>query len=115
MRKRMINNAIKGDIRNNAEMKIVLEHGKPHLCLFATKDIAVNEELRFDYGVPNLPWRKAGEDLVNHEGNAITNVESQKDTTSLADQDIIHKLENDARPVDQCQAKVEVSSTLKHF
>ncbi|XP_052259668.1 uncharacterized protein LOC127864032 isoform X4 [Dreissena polymorpha] len=131
MRKHMINNAIKGDIRNNAEMKIVLEH----LCLFATKDIAVNEELRFDYGVPNLPWRKAGEDLVNHEGNAITNVESQKDTTSLADedvvyqdnksprtvdswnntladQDMIHKLENDARPVDQCQAKVEADEDV---
>ncbi|XP_052259672.1 uncharacterized protein LOC127864032 isoform X6 [Dreissena polymorpha] len=96
MRKHMINNAIKGDIRNNAEMKIVLEH----LCLFATKDIAVNEELRFDYGVPNLPWRKAGEDLVNHEGNAITNVESQKDTTSLADEDVVYQDGNSLRTVD---------------
>ncbi|KAH3794789.1 N-lysine methyltransferase KMT5A-like [Dreissena polymorpha] len=94
---RMVNDAIKGDIRNNAEMKIVLVHGKPHLCLFATKDISVNEELRFDYGVPNLPWRKAGEDLFNHEGNAVTNVKSQKDTTRLSDEDVAHEVRNGVR------------------
>ncbi|KAH3791226.1 hypothetical protein DPMN_144708 [Dreissena polymorpha] len=38
-------------------------------CLFATKDIALNEELRFNYGVPNLPWRKADEDVVYEDGN----------------------------------------------
>ncbi|XP_052217394.1 uncharacterized protein LOC127835130 [Dreissena polymorpha] len=158
---RMVNDVIKGDIRNNAEMKIVLVHGKPHLCLFATKDISVNEELRFDYRVPNLPWRKAGEDLVNHEGNAVPNVKSQKDTTRLSDEDLAHEVKNgvrhlesqaeifadedvvyedgnslrtvdsqndtlanedmshkfrkDVRPVEQFQAKVEVSSTLIHI
>ncbi|XP_052257158.1 uncharacterized protein LOC127862189 [Dreissena polymorpha] len=101
----MVNDVIKGDIRNNAEMKIVLVHGKPHLCLFATKDISVNEELRFDYGVPNLPWRKAGEDLVNHEGNAVPNVKSQKDTTRLSDEDVAHEVRNCVRHLES-QAEI---------
>ncbi|KAH3865555.1 hypothetical protein DPMN_028595 [Dreissena polymorpha] len=105
----MVNDAIKGDIRNNAEMKIVLVHGKPHLCLFSTKDIKVNEELRLDNGVPNLPWRKAGEDLVNHEGNAVTNVKSQKDTTGLADEDVVYKDGNSLRTVDS-QNDMSISS-----
>ncbi|KAH3777884.1 hypothetical protein DPMN_179332 [Dreissena polymorpha] len=67
----MVNDAIKGDIRNNAEMKIVLVHGKPHLCLFATKDISVNEELRFDYAVPKLPWRKSDEDVAHEVRNDV--------------------------------------------
>ncbi|XP_052249698.1 uncharacterized protein LOC127857335 [Dreissena polymorpha] len=101
----MVNDAIKGDIRKNAEKKIVLVHGKPHLCLFAIKDISVNEELRFDYGVPNLPWRKAGEDLVNHEGNAVTNVKSQKDTTRMSDEDVAHEVRNGDRHLES-QAEI---------
>ena len=29
-----------------------------HLLLFATVDIPSDTELRYDYGIPNLPWRK---------------------------------------------------------
>ena len=32
--------------------------GKTRLCLFAIKTIEINCELRFDYGVTDLPWRK---------------------------------------------------------
>ena len=32
--------------------------GVMRLCLFATKDIVIGSELRFDYGVTDLPWRK---------------------------------------------------------
>ncbi|KAJ8043558.1 hypothetical protein HOLleu_10701 [Holothuria leucospilota] len=39
-------------------MSIVLHKNTPHLCLFALKDIYPESELRFDYGVKNLPWRK---------------------------------------------------------
>jgi SET domain-containing protein len=53
----MVNDSKKGTVKNNAEMKIIPVDGKPHLCLFAYRDIAVNEELRFDYGVDTLPWR----------------------------------------------------------
>ncbi|KAH3717098.1 hypothetical protein DPMN_059876, partial [Dreissena polymorpha] len=39
-------------------MKIVEVNQTPHLCTFADRDIAIGEELRYDYGVPTLPWRK---------------------------------------------------------
>ena len=31
---------------------------RPHLCLFATRDIMLHEEVSYDYGVDDLPWRK---------------------------------------------------------
>jgi SET domain-containing protein len=39
--------------------KIVVASGV-YLCLFALKDIKVNEEIRYDYGPDdsNMPWRK---------------------------------------------------------
>ena len=55
---RMVNDAPTGDILQNCVMKIVEVCDKPHLCAFATRNIAEGEELRYDYGVPNLPWRK---------------------------------------------------------
>lgn len=37
--------------------KILDVDGKPHLCLFAIKDIDAGEEISYDYGGHNLPWR----------------------------------------------------------
>ena len=42
----------------NCGMKKVVVDGEPKLCLFATKDICEDAELRYDYGVDNLPWEK---------------------------------------------------------
>ncbi|XP_059403073.1 uncharacterized protein LOC132134507 [Carassius carassius] len=39
-------------------MKRVITEGKPHLCLFALKDINEGEEIRYDYGGTDWPWRK---------------------------------------------------------
>ncbi|KAH3792385.1 hypothetical protein DPMN_145881 [Dreissena polymorpha] len=103
----MVNDAIKGDIRNNAEMKIVLVHGKPHLCLFATKDISVNEELRFNYGVPNLRWRKADQDMIHELENDARLVE-QSQAEVEDEEDMSHKFRKEDRPVEQCQAEVEL-------
>ncbi|XP_052249218.1 uncharacterized protein LOC127858807 isoform X6 [Dreissena polymorpha] len=55
---RMINDAENGDAKQNCVMKIVEVNQTPHLCTFADRDIAIGEELRYDYGVPTLPWRK---------------------------------------------------------
>ena len=42
----------------NTVVKTVVMDGTSHLCLFATKYIHRDEEIVYDYGVPNLPWRK---------------------------------------------------------
>ncbi|KAH3783460.1 hypothetical protein DPMN_161398 [Dreissena polymorpha] len=55
----MINDAENGDAKQICVMKIVEVNQTPHLCTFADGDIAIGEELRYDYGVPTLPWRKA--------------------------------------------------------
>jgi len=39
----------------NCKVQALDVNGEPRLCLFATRDIEVGEELLFDYGVP-LPW-----------------------------------------------------------
>jgi len=44
--------------RQHCFVKIVEVNQTPHLCVFADRDIAIGEELRYDYGVPILPWRK---------------------------------------------------------
>ena len=60
----MVNDAEKGSTLQNCVMKIIEIDGTPHLCLFASRDIGLDEELRFDYGVPNLPWRKVSEVIL---------------------------------------------------
>ena len=49
---RMVNDAV-GKAVN---CKMDLFHGS--ICLFAVKDIQPGKELRYDYGVVDLPWRK---------------------------------------------------------
>ena len=46
------------DLEENCKMNVVVVNRRPHLCLFTTRDIPAGEELRYDYNVPNLPWRK---------------------------------------------------------
>ena len=41
-------------------MRKVTINGQVQLCLFAAQNIEPNTELRYDYGVPDLPWRKKG-------------------------------------------------------
>ncbi|XP_028415468.1 N-lysine methyltransferase KMT5A-like [Dendronephthya gigantea] len=57
-----------GRMVNDSEMKLanclikkVIVDSRPHLALFAKKKILKHEELRYDYGVKNLPWRRIKE------------------------------------------------------
>lgn len=54
----MINDAPRADPSCNSEMWIVGIEGRPYLCIFAKKKIHEGEELRCDYGVDSLLWRK---------------------------------------------------------
>ncbi|XP_064635773.1 uncharacterized protein LOC135492955 [Lineus longissimus] len=58
---RLANDAWNG--ADNCLMKKVLAaDGSPALCLFAKRDINIGEELRYDYGVDDLPWRSQKND-----------------------------------------------------
>lgn len=54
-----MNDAANDDPKNNAIMKLKVINNYPRLCLFARREIAKGEEIRYDYGdsVYNLPWR----------------------------------------------------------
>ena len=41
----------------NAKMKKIEVDGVPSLCLFAIVDIEEGQEITYDYGGENLPWR----------------------------------------------------------
>ncbi|KAH3736572.1 N-lysine methyltransferase KMT5A-like isoform X3 [Dreissena polymorpha] len=41
----------------NCKMKCIEVNKKPYLCLFAQRDIQTGEELLYDYGVSDLPWK----------------------------------------------------------
>lgn len=48
-------------IRPAMNSKMIVEpddSGNPRLALFAIRQISEGEEVRYDYGVPNLSWRK---------------------------------------------------------
>jgi hypothetical protein len=46
-----------GELKN-AEPKVVYVGTRPHVALFACRNISKDEEIRFDYGVEDLPWRR---------------------------------------------------------
>ncbi|XP_071855579.1 uncharacterized protein [Apostichopus japonicus] len=59
----------------NAKMQVVLVDGKPHLCLFACDSIEENDEIRYDYGVPDLPWRKQMLHMEHTEASRVQRAE----------------------------------------
>ena len=53
---RFVNDAV-GKLEN-CVMKSERVAGTDRLCLFVKKDMKMDEELRYDYGLKDLPWRK---------------------------------------------------------
>ncbi|XP_062421876.1 uncharacterized protein LOC119228025 isoform X2 [Pungitius pungitius] len=45
------------NVNPNAKMKYLNIQGKPHLCLFAARDISQGEEITYNYGDSDWPWR----------------------------------------------------------
>lgn len=52
---RLINNNHKSP---NAKMKKVIVNNRPHLCLFAIKEIEIGKEIEYNYGDSNWTWRE---------------------------------------------------------
>ena len=68
----------------NAVIKHLRIGHRTVLCLFAKRDIAVGEELRYDYGVSDLPWRTASKTTGSSHQHANTQKsDSQTDNTDL--------------------------------
>jgi len=42
----------------NCYTKVITMAGRPYVLIFAGKDIDPSEELRYDYGGGDMPWRK---------------------------------------------------------
>ena len=42
----------------NCYTKVITMDGRPYVLIFAGKDIDPGEELRYDYGGGDMPWRK---------------------------------------------------------
>lgn len=53
-----VNDAAPKSKQNNSVMKILEVDGVPHLVQYASRKICKGEEIRYDYGEKNLPWRK---------------------------------------------------------
>nr|XP_024655137.1 histone-lysine N-methyltransferase set-1-like [Maylandia zebra] len=45
------------NVNPNSKMTVTRVDGRPHLCLFAIKDIGPGEEITYNYGDSNWPWR----------------------------------------------------------
>ncbi|XP_016098955.1 probable histone-lysine N-methyltransferase set-1 [Sinocyclocheilus grahami] len=48
---------VNDDKKPNAKMLKIEVNGNPHLCLFAIKNISEGQEITYDYGGADLPWR----------------------------------------------------------
>lgn len=57
----------------NCSMKLKSLNGVPYLCLYALSDIPAKEELRYNYGAPNMWWRKK----VSKLGSFLYNIFTQ--------------------------------------
>jgi hypothetical protein len=55
-------------------MKKMVLDGVPRLLLYATKNIRCGEELRYDYGVGDLPWRCQHEVIFTHQNKYFQQV-----------------------------------------
>ncbi|XP_077410424.1 uncharacterized protein LOC144040249 [Vanacampus margaritifer] len=67
-------------INPNATMKYLNVQGKPHLCLFATRDIDPGEEITYNYGDSDWPWRSKESGQQNTSTSQLT----MEETTSTA-------------------------------
>ncbi|XP_016309118.1 uncharacterized protein LOC107663407 isoform X4 [Sinocyclocheilus anshuiensis] len=87
----------------NCEMKKIDVNGKIHLCLFALNDIKEGEEITYDYGGEDYPWRTQTTSIAANtkaEGDSDPSLRSQtpiNDATgqNSSPQQIVTQLRNE--------------------
>ncbi|XP_072227139.1 uncharacterized protein [Leuresthes tenuis] len=68
----------------NCEMKKIVCEGKPHLCLFAIKEISPGEEITYNYGDSRYSWRSEESIFGLSPSNADFNPSSSTPRTRRA-------------------------------
>ncbi|XP_016114813.1 uncharacterized protein [Sinocyclocheilus grahami] len=66
-------------------MKKIDVNGKPHLCLFALKDIKGGEEITYDYGGDDCPWRTQKSSVAANSRAADDSDPSLQSQTQMED------------------------------
>ncbi|XP_051998350.1 clumping factor A-like isoform X5 [Xyrauchen texanus] len=70
----------------NCKMKKIDVNGKPHLCLFALDDIKEGEEIAYDYGGENYPWRTQMTSAAVNTSTASNSDPSLQSETQMDDE-----------------------------
>ncbi|KAF4083074.1 hypothetical protein AMELA_G00135880 [Ameiurus melas] len=94
-------------INPNCKMKRIIVEGKPHLCLFALRDITPGEEVTYHYGDADCPWRtkgtKCGSDANN---NGLESGATSGDVTEWTQ----HSQQKSASHIEVTESGVEADS-----
>ncbi|XP_013889439.1 N-lysine methyltransferase SETD8-A [Austrofundulus limnaeus] len=70
-------------INPNCKMKKITVNAKPHLCLFALRDINPGEEITYNYGGTDWPWRQVVKPLPE-SSDAVESEETDHPPTKSA-------------------------------
>ncbi|XP_071823694.1 uncharacterized protein [Apostichopus japonicus] len=104
---RMVND---GTNMANCKMRIVSLEGVPKLCLFALKDIEKGSELRCDYGVSDLPWRKR--EQIQMETNKVPQESSSEQSEKAKNLTHYPEENRDSSEVFQQLSEASTSKTI---
>ncbi|XP_060735274.1 uncharacterized protein LOC132852213 [Tachysurus vachellii] len=76
---------VNDDSNPNAKAKVISINRIPHLCLFALRDIQPGEEITYDYGGYDLPWRRGT--WLSMENNSQFDSNHRKETEGQQEQE----------------------------
>ncbi|XP_055080972.1 uncharacterized protein LOC129456606 [Periophthalmus magnuspinnatus] len=76
----------------NSKMKIIRVDGRPHLCLFALKDISPGEEITYNYGDSDWPWRSKISKEIPDQPSKVAMCSSLSDSTGQMPKEILDQL-----------------------
>ncbi|MCI4382430.1 hypothetical protein PGIGA_G00014790 [Pangasianodon gigas] len=76
---------VNDDSNPNAKVKVISISRIPHLCLFALRDIQPGEEITYDYGGYDLPWRRGTWLCMGNPSHLDNNKEECEEPPSESD------------------------------
>uniref|UniRef100_A0A9J7XV86 SET domain-containing protein n=1 Tax=Cyprinus carpio carpio TaxID=630221 RepID=A0A9J7XV86_CYPCA len=78
----------------NGKIKKIDLGGKPHLCLFAIKDINKDDEITYNYGGQDLPWCSyCGQELCKFVHEPVAPAITGSEVTSAKEDFFRHKMD----------------------